>query len=596
MVIVRLICKMNDPETALKNAVFEYLLATNNVKSAEVFFKESNLQSNYDVSVDVMVHNTQVYGNSCLICKLFNNWYTFAHNQRLITPQPSVLLHANHKDENMQHMQQFLQFYHTHDKNDDTTKCSPMETNDTNEQHTHNNFPLPSSPNSPLHHFPTSSSSTPTALSPTLTTTPTTTTTTTNPITTFNLTPNFVAPAPPVLPNSPNSVQSPPSNSDSIASPPAEDFCDKSSETIAKENEFLFSVERKLFNTLENQPPETTLSNSDTLIHLLNLNPLPLPSSPTTPQPNIYSPSSSRPHTAPSQITATTTIATEELIGKDENIDFGDFEANIEKYNQAGRFCCPYPNCTKSFSTSAILKRHIKEHSGDRPYKCTFEGCGKGFARNYDLKVHMRSHTGEKPYRCTFMGCERTFTRSSDLRLHERIHKGEKPFVCDCAGCQKRFVRYADLKKHKRTHEVHEGHHPHVHGAGCGHTAIAHEDHIDYLHDAHLHNHHKDHIDDHKIGLSESNPINCTHAHHTTFTCDPTHTHNATCGHELVPHYDHYDYLVDGHLHFVHEEHCDDHGWIDVVTWNPSDFPTPDGIGGVGTGTSTYGHEDDSSG
>lgn len=81
-------------------------------------------------------------------------------------------------------------------------------------------------------------------------------------------------------------------------------------------------------------------------------------------------------------------------------------------------------------------------------------------------------------------------------------------------------------------------------------------------------------IDDHKIGLTDSNPMECTHTHtHSTeFVCDPAHTHNETCGHELVPHYDHYDYLVDGHLHYVHDSHCDDHGWIDVVNWNPSDF------------------------
>jgi hypothetical protein len=27
-----------------------------------------------------------------------------------------------------------------------------------------------------------------------------------------------------------------------------------------------------------------------------------------------------------------------------------------------------------------------------------------------------------------------------------------------------------------------------------------------------------------------------------------------------VPHGDHTDYLVEGHLHHVHDGHCDDHG------------------------------------
>jgi hypothetical protein len=254
-----------------------------------------------------------------------------------------------------------------------------------------------------------------------------------------------------------------------------------------------------------------------------------------------------------------------------------------DELQPAGRFTCTYPGCNKSFSTSAILKRHIKEHSGERPFACTAEGCNKRFARKYDLKVHMRSHTGEKPYMCTFPGCERKFSRSSDLRLHERIHKGEKPFICDCEGCRKRFVRYADLKKHKRTHEVHEGHHPHQHGAGCGHTAIQHEDHIDYLHNNHLHNHHHDHIDDHTIGVTTTNPVGCK----PMFGCGHHH-HDEGCGHELVPHFDHFDFLVDGRLHYVHDTHCDDHGWIDVINWQPlPDKKDDDGMSSSGECAST---------
>jgi hypothetical protein len=33
-----------------------------------------------------------------------------------------------------------------------------------------------------------------------------------------------------------------------------------------------------------------------------------------------------------------------------------------------------------------------------------------------------------------------------------------------------------------------------------------------------------------------------------------------------VPHGDHIDYLVDGHLHHQHGDHCDDHGPVTTVT------------------------------
>jgi hypothetical protein len=32
-----------------------------------------------------------------------------------------------------------------------------------------------------------------------------------------------------------------------------------------------------------------------------------------------------------------------------------------------------------------------------------------------------------------------------------------------------------------------------------------------------------------------------------------------------VPHGDHVDYLVKGHLHHPHGDHCDDHGPVEIV-------------------------------
>ncbi len=46
---------------------------------------------------------------------------------------------------------------------------------------------------------------------------------------------------------------------------------------------------------------------------------------------------------------------------------------------------------------------------------------------------------------------------------------------------------------------------------------------------------------------------------------DRKHVHGPGCGHEAVPHGDHTDYLVDGRLHHPHGDHCDDHGPVEVV-------------------------------
>ncbi|XP_043575439.1 ras-responsive element-binding protein 1 isoform X2 [Chiloscyllium plagiosum] len=51
--------------------------------------------------------------------------------------------------------------------------------------------------------------------------------------------------------------------------------------------------------------------------------------------------------------------------------------------------------------------------------------CSKRFWSLQDLTRHMRSHTGERPYKC--LTCERTFTLKHSLVRHQRIHqKGAK--------------------------------------------------------------------------------------------------------------------------------------------------------------------------
>ena len=107
--------------------------------------------------------------------------------------------------------------------------------------------------------------------------------------------------------------------------------------------------------------------------------------------------------------------------------------------------------------------------------------------------------------------------------------------------------------------------HDHVHGPGCGHTAIEHDGHTDYLHDGHLHHPHIGHVDEHTLAVNAANPAECTPAH----DCgghESGHVHGPDCGHEPVPHGDHTDYLVDGHLHHPHGDHCDDHGPVKVTS------------------------------
>ena len=110
----------------------------------------------------------------------------------------------------------------------------------------------------------------------------------------------------------------------------------------------------------------------------------------------------------------------------------------------------------------------------------------------------------------------------------------------------------------------HRDHGGHVHGSGCGHTAIGHEGHTDYLHDGHLHHLHDGHVDDHRLAVGGSNPDRCVPDHACSGHA-AGHQHGQGCGHEALPHGDHVDYLVAGHLHHAHGAHCDDHGRVSAT-------------------------------
>lgn len=72
--------------------------------------------------------------------------------------------------------------------------------------------------------------------------------------------------------------------------------------------------------------------------------------------------------------------------------------------------------------------------------------CKKHFNFESKLKRHMRSHAGEKPYKCK--QCEERFNQSLDLTRHMRVHCGFKPY--NCAHCGKGFNKVQHLERHIR--------------------------------------------------------------------------------------------------------------------------------------------------
>ncbi|XP_063613179.1 transcription factor E4F1-like isoform X1 [Penaeus indicus] len=75
--------------------------------------------------------------------------------------------------------------------------------------------------------------------------------------------------------------------------------------------------------------------------------------------------------------------------------------------------------CGQTFKTGKILRAHNAiVHSHGRPFHCDFDGCSQSFKTKGSLTRHLRRHTGERPFSC--QDCGRCFRESGSLARHQQ--------------------------------------------------------------------------------------------------------------------------------------------------------------------------------